>query len=70
MRLCLVEDTLVAGLEPLSLTRPTFELLLGSGTLGAKSLEHLTSAPGLRGGGRWSDRTWQPYRGSATRILP
>src|SRR4051812_37071909 len=36
MRLCLVEDNAVAGLEPLTLTRPVFDLLLGSGTLGAK----------------------------------
>ena len=28
MRLCLVEDGAVAGLEPLSLTRPAYELLL------------------------------------------
>jgi hypothetical protein len=37
MRLCLVEDDAVSGLEPLSLTRPVFELLLGSKTLGQKS---------------------------------
>jgi UDP-N-acetylglucosamine diphosphorylase/glucosamine-1-phosphate N-acetyltransferase len=36
MRLCLVEDGIVAGLEPLSLTRPAHELLLGSQTLGDK----------------------------------
>jgi UDP-N-acetylglucosamine diphosphorylase/glucosamine-1-phosphate N-acetyltransferase len=36
MRLCLVEDNAVAGLEPLTLTRPVFDLLLGSSTLGAK----------------------------------
>ena len=29
MRLCLVEDIAVAGLEPLTLTRPVFDLLLG-----------------------------------------
>jgi UDP-N-acetylglucosamine diphosphorylase / glucose-1-phosphate thymidylyltransferase / UDP-N-acetylgalactosamine diphosphorylase / glucosamine-1-phosphate N-acetyltransferase / galactosamine-1-phosphate N-acetyltransferase len=36
MRLCLVEDNAVTGLEPLSLTRPVFDLLLGSSTLGSK----------------------------------
>jgi hypothetical protein len=36
MRLCLVEDNAVAGLEPLTLTRPIFDLLLGSSTLGFK----------------------------------
>src|SRR3954468_13544942 len=36
MRLCLVEDNAVAGLEPLTLTRPAYDLLLGGGTLGGK----------------------------------
>ena len=36
MRLCLVEDTAVAGLEPLTLTRPVFDLLLGGHSLGEK----------------------------------
>ncbi|APW62322.1 putative sugar nucleotidyl transferase [Paludisphaera borealis] len=36
MRLCLVEDLAVAGLEPLTLTRPVYELWLGCSTLGAK----------------------------------
>src|SRR6516165_11895805 len=36
MRLCLVEDHAVAGLEPLTLTRPAYELLLGATTLGSK----------------------------------
>ena len=36
MRLCLVEDHAVAGLEPLTLSRPAYELRLGSTTLGAK----------------------------------
>jgi UDP-N-acetylglucosamine diphosphorylase/glucosamine-1-phosphate N-acetyltransferase len=36
MRLCLVEDHEAAGLEPLALTRPIYELLLGSTTLGDK----------------------------------
>jgi UDP-N-acetylglucosamine diphosphorylase/glucosamine-1-phosphate N-acetyltransferase len=36
MRLCLVEDSAVAGLEPLTLTRPVFDLRLGAGTLGEK----------------------------------
>jgi len=37
MRLCLVEDGAVAGLDPLTLTRPVFDLILGGGTLGAKT---------------------------------
>ncbi|HEV3167415.1 MAG TPA: putative sugar nucleotidyl transferase [Isosphaeraceae bacterium] len=36
MRLCLVEDSAVAGLEPLTLTRPAFDLLLGASSLGNK----------------------------------
>lgn len=36
MRVCLVEDGAVADLEPLTLTGPAFDLLLGSGTLGSK----------------------------------
>ena len=36
MRLCLVEDNAVAGLEPLTLTRPVYELLLGASPLGSK----------------------------------
>ena len=36
MRLCLVEDDAVADLEPLTLTRPAFELRLGCDTLGAR----------------------------------
>jgi UDP-N-acetylglucosamine diphosphorylase/glucosamine-1-phosphate N-acetyltransferase len=36
MRLCLTEDFTVAGLEPLTLTRPAYDLLLGATTLGEK----------------------------------
>jgi UDP-N-acetylglucosamine diphosphorylase/glucosamine-1-phosphate N-acetyltransferase len=36
MRLCLVEDMAVAGLEPLTLTRPAYDLRLGAATLGEK----------------------------------
>jgi UDP-N-acetylglucosamine diphosphorylase/glucosamine-1-phosphate N-acetyltransferase len=36
MRLCLVEDLAVSGLEPLTLTRPVFELTLGTTTLASK----------------------------------
>ena len=36
MRLCLVEDVAVAGLEPLTLTRPVYELWLGCSNLGTK----------------------------------
>src|SRR5262249_46422371 len=46
MRLCLVEDSAVAGLEPLTLTRPVFDLLLGSTTLGTKIAHALGVGPG------------------------
>src|SRR5438093_3779336 len=46
MRLCLVEDHAVAGLEPLTLTRPIFDLLLGASTLGAKIARALGIGPG------------------------
>ena len=46
MRLCLVEDNAVAGLEPLTLTRPVFDLLLGSSTLGAKIARAFGIGPG------------------------
>ena len=46
MRLCLVEDNAVAGLEPLTLTRPVFDLLLGSTTLGAKIARAFGIGPG------------------------
>jgi UDP-N-acetylglucosamine diphosphorylase / glucose-1-phosphate thymidylyltransferase / UDP-N-acetylgalactosamine diphosphorylase / glucosamine-1-phosphate N-acetyltransferase / galactosamine-1-phosphate N-acetyltransferase len=36
MRLCLVEDNAVSGLEPITLTRPVFALLLGATSLGEK----------------------------------
>ena len=36
MRLCLVEDDAASGLEPLTLTRPVHELLLGATTLADK----------------------------------
>ncbi len=50
-RLCLVEDHEVAGLEPLTLTRPAFELRLGSTTLGEKIARAFAVGPGphLRG---------------------
>jgi UDP-N-acetylglucosamine diphosphorylase/glucosamine-1-phosphate N-acetyltransferase len=40
MHVCLFEDRGVAGLEPLSHTRPAFELLCGQTTLGAKQCRH------------------------------
>ncbi|MDR3632778.1 MAG: putative sugar nucleotidyl transferase, partial [Isosphaeraceae bacterium] len=46
MRLCLVEDLAVAGLEPLTLTRPVYDLLLGSTTLGAKVARAVGVGPG------------------------
>ena len=46
MRLCLVEDLAVAGLEPLTLTRPVYELRLGGSTLGAKIARAFGVGPG------------------------
>jgi UDP-N-acetylglucosamine diphosphorylase/glucosamine-1-phosphate N-acetyltransferase len=46
MRLCLVEDHAVAGLEPLTLTRAAYELVLGSTSLGAKVARAFGVGPG------------------------
>ena len=46
MRLCFVEDSAVVDLEPLTLTRPVFELLLGSSTIGRKIEKALRVDPG------------------------
>lgn len=46
MRLCMVEDHFVAGLEPLTLTRTVFDLLLGGTTLGAKIARAFKVGPG------------------------
>ena len=46
MRLCLVEDHGVSGLEPLTLTRPVHELLLGATTLASKLARALDIGPG------------------------
>src|SRR4051812_29044746 len=46
MRLCLVEDTGVAGLEPLTLTRPAYDLLLGASSLGTKIARAVGIGPG------------------------
>src|SRR4051794_7159817 len=46
MRLCLVEDHAVAGLEPLTLTRTAYDLRLGATTLGAKLARALKVGPG------------------------
>lgn len=43
MRLCLFEDSLVADLEPLSLTRPVFDLLCGCNTLADKHARHFSA---------------------------
>src|SRR4051812_20551171 len=47
MRICHYEDTVVADLEPLALTRPAFELLCGQTTLGIKQARHF---PGCSAG--------------------
>ena len=46
MRLCLVEDHAVCQLEPLTLTRPVHELLLGGITLESKIARALGIGPG------------------------
>lgn len=46
MRLCLVEDNGAARLEPLTLTRPAFDLLLGGRTLGEKLADAFRIGPG------------------------
>jgi len=46
MRLCLVEDSRVADLEPLTLTRSASDLLLGSSSLGAKIARAVGVGPG------------------------
>lgn len=48
MRLCLVEDMAAGGLEPLTLTRPVHELLLGATTLGSKTARAFGVGPGPR----------------------
>jgi UDP-N-acetylglucosamine diphosphorylase/glucosamine-1-phosphate N-acetyltransferase len=40
MRICLCEDRAVANLEPLTLTRPAFDLLSGQSSLGAKQCRY------------------------------
>ena len=47
MRLCLVEDQAASDLEPLSLTRPVFDLLLGSSSIGHKIMHAFRLGPGL-----------------------
>src|SRR5437016_745285 len=51
MRLCLVEDNADSNLEPLTLTRPTYQLLLGSCSLGKKHRRCLGHALGPHGRG-------------------
>jgi UDP-N-acetylglucosamine diphosphorylase/glucosamine-1-phosphate N-acetyltransferase len=46
MRLCLVEDHAVSDLEPLTLTRPVHELVLGGTTLGSKIARAFGIGPG------------------------
>ena len=58
MRLCLVEDLAVAGLEPLTLTRPVYDLRLGAPPWAARS-------PGRSGSGPGPQR-----RGAVIRLAP
>src|SRR5262245_54194661 len=43
MRVCHFEDALVADLEPLTLTRPVFDLLCGCTTLADKQARHFAA---------------------------
>src|SRR5208282_4363572 len=44
MRLCLFEDQGVGNLEPLSFTRPVFDLLCGLSSLGRKQCQYFAAA--------------------------
>jgi UDP-N-acetylglucosamine diphosphorylase/glucosamine-1-phosphate N-acetyltransferase len=44
MRVCLYEDGAVAGLEPVALTRPAFDLICGLSALGGKQRRHFAAA--------------------------
>ena len=57
MRFCLVEDQAAALLEPLTLTRPVFDLVLGSNTLGEK----IALAFGLGSGPNQRGAILRPY---------
>jgi UDP-N-acetylglucosamine diphosphorylase/glucosamine-1-phosphate N-acetyltransferase len=57
MRLCLVEDHAVGGLEPLTLTRPAYELLLGATSLGSK----IAAAFAIGGGPARRGAVIRPY---------
>lgn len=46
MRVCHFEDALVADLEPLTLTRPVFDLLCGCNSLGDKQVRYFSLARG------------------------
>ena len=46
MRLCLVEDIAASGLEPLTLTRPVHELLLGATIAGEQARAGVRVGPG------------------------
>src|SRR3954465_8311730 len=52
MRLCLVEDNAVSALEPLTLTRPVSDLLLGASPLGSKIARAFQVGPGPARRGR------------------
>jgi UDP-N-acetylglucosamine diphosphorylase/glucosamine-1-phosphate N-acetyltransferase len=45
MRVCIFEDSQVADLEPLTLTRPVFDLLCGQCTLAAKQFRFFSAGP-------------------------
>lgn len=64
MRLCLVEDHAVAGLEPLTLTRTVFDLRLGGGTLGGK----IAAAFGIGPGPRRRGMVVRPYLAAVQRV--
>ncbi|MGO8902282.1 MAG: putative sugar nucleotidyl transferase [Isosphaeraceae bacterium] len=67
MRLCLVEDLAVAGLEPLTLTRPVYELWLGCSSLGARLRGRSELGRGRGNEEAWFARIWFP---SSTSAIP
>src|SRR4051794_12811163 len=61
MRLCLVEDSAVVGLEPLTLTRPVFDLMLGGCTLGGKIARAFRVGAGAGSGSPRRGAVIRPY---------
>ena len=67
MRLCLVEDLAVCALEPLTLTRPVHELVLGPPRSRARLLLRCELDQDRSAGAVSSVRTWSRLSVTATR---